>query len=817
MLLQSPTLSTKDQEKTPLKFRRKLLSLWLFISALLLVCCIVISAFSQGKIDSIKIVADDNYPPYIFRSEKGELQGIIVDEWKLWEARTGIRVHLEGYHWDKAYHLMLAGKADVLETVFFNQERAKIFDFTNPYAKLEVPVYYHNSLSGIKDIQTLRGFTIGVKAGDACISVFRQNGITTLKEYNNYEAIIKAAANGEVRVFCIDRPPAVYYLYKYNLSGEFNYAFTLYTGEFHRAVKKGNTAVFDVVTNGFAKISSNEIDEIEKRWMGVPFIQPQLIRYAIYTLFIVGILILGLVIINILLRRKVEVKTRQLEIAFGELSRSEEKYREIFETANEGICIANATDTITSVNKKFEEMVGFSSAELIGTNFRNLVLPEELADYGKVFEERKSGKRSVFERNLVKKDGGHICALISTTSLFDGKVFLGTIEMLTDITERKISEENLRKFFLGVEQSPGSILIIDINEHIDYANQKFVQTSGYSLSELINSSKREKSEESDYAVRNRELWQLMLQGREWSGEIRSFRKNGEPYWESALISPVRNAKGEQTHAIVIKEDISEKKKMIENLIEAKDRAEEMNRLKSSFLANMSHELRTPLVGILGFSEILSSTLKDQEHMQLAQSIYKGGRRLSDTLNMILDLSKMESNKEIFNPYPLDIGALTREVAHSYSSAASNKFLSLETVIKADKIVAVLDDRLIRNILHNLINNAIKYTEKGSVTIEVGTEIHKKKTWAYIKVQDTGIGIHEKNIDLIFEEFRQESEGFGRRFEGTGLGLTIAKKATKMMNGVISVESTVGVGSTFKVRFPVFEQRQDTDPAAGAQA
>ena len=272
-------------------------------------------SYGQSSIKSINIVSDDNYPPYIFRNDKGELQGIIVDRWNLWESITGIHANIIAMDWGKAIKYMEQNKADVIETIFYDEERANIFDFTKPYAKIDVSVFFHKTLGGITDLKTLRGFTIGVKSGDLCIDILKQNGITTLKEYPNYESIIKAAANGEVRVFCIDKPPAIYFLYKNNLENEFNYSFTLYSGEFHNAVKKGNTELLSLIENGFSKISQDEKDKIENKWLGTTLGQPSYFRYTAYFILIVVGVVLFLLLLNSILRRRVKEKTKELVTA----------------------------------------------------------------------------------------------------------------------------------------------------------------------------------------------------------------------------------------------------------------------------------------------------------------------------------------------------------------------------------------------------------------------------------------------------------------------------------------------------------------------
>ena len=228
-------------------------------------------AQDAGKtIQTITVVSDDNYPPYIFRDFNGDIQGILVDEWKLWEKKTGIKVNLIAMDWGKAQEYFLKGQADVIDTIFFTEKRAMQYDFTKPYATIDVPVFFHKNLGGIVDIESLQGFTIGVKKGDACIEVLKKHGITSLQEYDSYEAIVKAAKDHQIKVFSIDKPPALYYLYKMNLEDEFRYSLNLYTGKFHRAVIKGRTDILKIVEDGFSLITKKEHNAIEKNGWGNP-------------------------------------------------------------------------------------------------------------------------------------------------------------------------------------------------------------------------------------------------------------------------------------------------------------------------------------------------------------------------------------------------------------------------------------------------------------------------------------------------------------------------------------------------------------------
>lgn len=240
----------------------------------------------------------------------------------------------------------------------------------------------------------------------------------------------------------------------------------------------------------------------------------------------------------------------------------------------------------------------------------------------------------------------------------------------------------------------------------------------------------------------------------------------------------------------------------EELIKARDKAEEMNRLKSSFLANMSHELRTPMVGILGYTEILKGEVTKPELKEMSEEIYMSANRLLETLNLILDLSKIESDKSEINKIELDVGKITVDQVENFEERAKKKNISLKISIKDEQVYSLLDERIFRQIINNLVSNAIKFTNIGGVTVEVGKKLIGEEEKATLSVTDSGIGIPIDSQQIIFEEFRQASEGLNRIFEGSGLGLSITKKFVEMMDGEISINSKMGKGSTFTVSFPL---------------
>ncbi|MEI6349212.1 MAG: ATP-binding protein [Bacteroidota bacterium] len=236
------------------------------------------------------------------------------------------------------------------------------------------------------------------------------------------------------------------------------------------------------------------------------------------------------------------------------------------------------------------------------------------------------------------------------------------------------------------------------------------------------------------------------------------------------------------------------------LLKAKENAEELNKLKTNFLSNMSHELRTPLIGILGSAEIIVNEKSLDEANKWAKIIKNSGNRLLESLNLILDFSKLEANKVSLNLQLINIVDVVNDVASLFNSVAISKNVSLTVSCECESVIAQVDVRLFRESLNNLVNNALKFTSKGSVNIVLSVV----NSNVVIQVMDTGIGIPDNKINLIFEEFRQESEGLNRGFEGTGLGLTITKRFIEMMKGRIHVESEYGVGTVFTIYLPLHQ-------------
>lgn len=233
----------------------------------------------------------------------------------------------------------------------------------------------------------------------------------------------------------------------------------------------------------------------------------------------------------------------------------------------------------------------------------------------------------------------------------------------------------------------------------------------------------------------------------------------------------------------------------------------MNRLKTFFLANISHELRTPMNEILGYSELLMMDLKDSKLREMASMIYKSSRRLHDTLDSLIDLSKLESQFQKLELENIELVTVLEDIKASFMDFANEKGLKLSSQHKQLRVYFSTDPRIFNKIISNILSKAIKYTSKGEIKLLSDF----KDGEIIIQIVDTGIGISADNLSKIFEPFRQESEGFNRKYERTGIGLTLTKKFVELLEGNLDIDSEVGKGTTVTITLPVKEVKERPKP------
>ena len=491
------------------------------------------------------------------------------------------------------------------------------------------------------------------------------------------------------------------------------------------------------------------------------------------------------------------------------LKEREEYFRLFYENSPVGYISIDAKSNINEVNKALLDQVGRSKEEVVNHSVIEFLSETSILRFKSNFAEFiQNGKISNIEYEIIHKNGTIIIFSIDGRIIKNSKgEFNQAYIVMFNITERKIAEEEIirnQKFIERItEQSPDIIYIYDVyQERNIYTNKDIGKSLGYEENELPLNDK----DFFNILIHPDDLKQFDLyydKVKQWDKEYVSWfeyrikAKNGDWRWFAGKEKEFqRNENGQVISILGTVMDITERKNAEEEIIKAKEKAEEMSKLKSNFLANMSHELRTPLVGMLGFSELLQNALEN-EYKEYANVINKSGNRLLKTLNDILNFSKIEAEKiEVVEKVVL-IDEIIKDEVNLFTPSAQKKDLYIKYKLPQSKISALTDQTLLIEILDNLINNAIKFTKEGGINVSL--EVLEEEF--IIKVSDSGIGIPDNKIDYIFEEFRQASEGISRNFEGTGLGLTIVKRYVECLNGKISVESKEGVGTSFTIVLP----------------
>jgi len=486
----------------------------------------------------------------------------------------------------------------------------------------------------------------------------------------------------------------------------------------------------------------------------------------------------------------------------SELKDAEYKFRALVEQSLSGIYIIKE-NKFHYVNPKFAEIFGYTINEIINEcAVSDLVHEEDVELVRENLQKRLKGKTEAIHYSFKgrKKDGSIINVDVQgrISSLKGQPVVIG---VLLDITERVIIENSLRKLSKAMEQSSASVLVTNSNGFIEYVNPSFTKITGYERDEVINKNpKILKSDLTPKEVYN-DLWNTIKTGNNWRGELLNKTKNGELYWEYNSISSIKDDKGKITHFVAVKEDVSNQKKMIEELRLAKETAEKANKLKTEFLAQISHEIRTPVNILLSFSSLIWEEVKGNISKDLEENftlIKRAGNRIIRTIDLILNLSQIQIGSYELNPKKIDVTKQFKEmIIPEYEYKCGIKGLKLYFNCNLKNVFIHSDEYMFEQIFTNLMDNAIKYTESGQINVVVDKD---EKNSVYVDVIDTGIGISKHYLPYLFDVFSQEEQGYTRKFEGTGLGLALVKNYCELNGANISVESEKGKGSKFRVAF-----------------
>lgn len=480
---------------------------------------------------------------------------------------------------------------------------------------------------------------------------------------------------------------------------------------------------------------------------------------------------------------------------------SEKKYRDLVDKSQGLICMHDLDGVLLSVNPASAYLLGYTQDELVGKKLLDYMAPAFRQHFDVYIKDIiRTGDITGQMRVLTRSGEERVWLYRNTLQAEPGEqpYVLGYAQ---DITDLKRTEEALRaseaRFATIFNNSPIGVLISRASDgHIVDMNHALLRLFGYKRSELIGKTTNELQLWVNDEDRDRFFEPLVKYGFVRDVETSCCRKSGEirNLLCSAEFVDIAGAK----HILCIAYDMTERKQVEEALAQARDKALEASRLKSEFLATVSHEIRTPMNGVIGMTELLLDTELDDEQREFASTINDSAQALLSIINDILDYSKIEAGKMQLSLSDVEIAGLIASAIGIMNGRAREKGLSLVTMIQSNVPVSVrADEGRLRQILLNLMGNAIKFTAHGSVTLNISLE-HETHESAAIRfiVSDTGIGMSEAVRERLFQPFMQSDSSVTRKYGGTGLGLAISKSLVDLMGGVIGCESVEGQGTTF---------------------
>lgn len=487
------------------------------------------------------------------------------------------------------------------------------------------------------------------------------------------------------------------------------------------------------------------------------------------------------------------------------LEKSEAKFRHLFENhVAAKLLIDPQTGLIVEANEAALQLVGETSKTIRQLDWKKLAYSStfDLEEISTII--LQEGKIH-FESRFIRSDKN-----ATDLEIFASLIQLGEEHaihaIVHDITDKKKAEEENRLLKKAVESSSISISITDHSGNLIYVNPFFTKFTGYTFDEVRGKNPRFLKSGFQSREFYAEMWQTILSGKVWNGEFQNKRKNGELFWVKAIISPILNQAGEITHFVAVKNDVTEQRRLMDELISAKNKAEESDRLKTAFLHNLSHEIRTPMNSIMGFGHFLASDDLDagQRH-EFYEILDQSSKRLMNTVDDMVEMASVLSGVVQLTEKQVDVTEILNVIRFKYESKCRDKNLQLELQLPDENLKIHTDDRLVLRILEELTDNAVKFTDTGSVVI--GCRIEGEMLVVFVK--DSGIGIHSLNHAMIFNPFNQEDSSIARLYEGNGLGLSIARGYAQLLGSEIRLDSEAGKGSVFSFSLPYLQAELKT--------
>lgn len=759
----------------------------------------------------IKVGADANWPPFEYVDEKGNYQGIASEYLELLSEYTGLRFEIFAEDWYSVISKIKEKKLDMLACVAKTEDRKNYLNYTTPYLNIDVVVIAKKELQ-IKNFEQIKDYTIAVQKGNFVYEnlIKKYPNIKFIFASSNKEAF-EMVSYGKADIFIGNMPVFSYFVEKElytNIEVKFKADFDKI--DLSIAVLKENQTLFNIIQKVMPLIIKNEEENINRKWIFELKDKNKTINFTKEEI--------DWIKQNPLL--KISGDPNWPPYSFYDengvhLGMIPDLVNEVFKDSNIKVEYVNTnswSESLDLIKKKKLDLIDAISYYPSRENFLD-------------FSTKYIGTEIVIIAN--NKESNYINSFnnISDKNIATGKGYLVSEQIKYDFPEIK----NIKEYNTPLEglkdlsNSRIDYFIMDIpsfefySKKYSLSNLKIVGPTGYNykygfgikkdsdiLVSIVNklldnvpSSKKDEiyrkwvkveyEQKIDYEL----IWKILA--------ISIILLSIIFYWNRKLKQEIKEKEKIQKELETERNNISS---LNEELKKAKDIAENIAKQKSEFLANMSHEIRTPMNSVIGFTEILEKEIKNPLHKEYLDSIKKGGNSLLRIINDILDLSKIEAGKLEIRNESLNPANMFVEIESIFHSKIISKNIAF--IVDIDKTIPkyiIIDGVRIRQILFNLIGNAIKFTQKGQIKLKVENiykDNIKSKIDLIFRVEDTGIGIDEKNLESIFNAFEQANNHDVAKYGGTGLGLAICTKLVHMMNGEISVKSEKNKGSIFTV-------------------
>lgn len=770
----------------------------LFVLSLAIVSCCVVGRAEMKPPRTIRVVLDSAYAPYSFRSDDGTLQGILVDQWQAWQNKSGIKVELVASDWGDAVERMRAGEFDVIDEIVDTAERRSYFDFTSPYATVETSIFFRREISGIADFASLRGFPVGVKAGDQHVDRLRENGVTTVIPFQNYGEIVEAARQHKIDVFVADAPAAHYFLNKTGIADQFRQSAPIFRDELRRAVPKGDAATLHSVAAGFAAIDADELKRIDEKWFGNPINVIRFgryLKYAGYAAVAAMLLIAGLAGWNRTLNKRVLQRT-------AALSESEERFRRLVEMMPVAVYVCDTSGLLRIYNKRAAELwgrepkLGDAAQRYCGS--LRIFSPE-----GEIVRHENSPMAEVLktgvevrdqEVSIERPDGSRISVVVNIAVLKNGgEKVAGAINCIQDITERKqaalaalqlsreiqiLSERREEHLRLVINSIPTMVWSLLPDGTLDFTNQPWMEYTGLSLQEAIEQPTGIVHPE-DLAGAVKKWLVDKAAGVASEDEMRLRRADGEYRWFLVRTLPFRNERGDIIKWYGTSTDIEDLKRARDQLQALSRGLVELQEAERKELSREIHDRIGQNLTALGINlEILRTEFADEPFDKLHSRLKDSAALVASTADVIENLMS-----ELRPPMLDDHGLLA---ALDWYGKQFTQRTGITVAIKcnepSERALPATEIALFR-IAQEALNNVAKHA--GATRVDIVLE--QSPLGCTMSITDDGTGFDPRSNS------HERPTG--------GLGIVTMRERTQAVGGHFDIQAVAGRGTHVVVRIP----------------